>query len=110
MNCELNSASESSIRKSQFERYVTRIENGPAGDSMASNEKVSTTGPGASFNGTVSASIQGDLSICEPSSIRYLSFGELCDILGFESFLPNLQAGSSLAYVIRDRNSTMLFL
>lgn len=40
---ELNSASESSTRKSQFVRYVTDTENGPAGDSVTPKLYVSTT-------------------------------------------------------------------
>lgn len=53
MKRELNNASESSTRKSQFVRYVTDTENGPAGDSVTPKLYVSTTFSFPSYNGVV---------------------------------------------------------
>lgn len=75
MSRELRKASESSIRKSQDVRQVTRMENEPAGESIGSKAWLCTTSSWPANNGAVRLSRCADVWEIGSEDMRYLSLG-----------------------------------
>ena len=98
------------MRKSHEVRYVTWIENGPAGESIGSNTWLSTTSSWPVNSGAVRLSRRDEASRLGSEDMRYLNLGVWWDDLDAKSFLPIFQTGNSLTDVYSDRNSMILFL
>ena len=110
MSRELRKASESSIRKSQEVRQVTRMENEPAGESIGSNAWLCTTSSWPANSGAVRLSRRAETREIGSEDMRYFSLGVCCEVRDANSFFPIFQAGNNLAYMYRDRKRTILFL